>query len=232
MSNTERLKNVEELIDINKIDIGKIVIEGCKKDFWYFAKGIMCIDTSSKSNEDFYSVYNRILKESKEDQCSRQPFFIPMDDVNRELLACLLIYKLVFEDGYKEIYYVGKDKECGEKFLDSVSDLIQQIKFDDFIKRKYGRIYYDYNGSFIKVLTTPLNLVSAETLFTGIAADVVIIDDMALNKYFKEICTASAITGRTTQRIIAVPNSGEANAMLKTMESIVSMVNAVNELYN
>lgn len=225
MSNVERLKNVEELIDIDKIDIGKIVIENCKKDFWYFVN-LMGMGMA-KYSHDVRKLYDELLKEPETDQ-RPNPEIIPMDDFNRNLLACFLIYEILFKDGYQTVYYVGKDKESAEKFLNTVFDFIQQNKFDAFMKRKSNEIYYDYNGSFIKVLPTPQNLTSAKNLFCGVSADIVIIDDMALNEYFKEICNGSATTGRATKRIIAVPSSGELNIMIKTMGSLIKLM---NELY-
>ena len=190
--------------DIDKIDIGKIVIENCKKDFWYFVNlmGMGMV----KHNHDARKLYDELLKEPETDQCP-DPEIILMDDFNRNLLACFLIYEILFKDGYQKVYYVGKDKESAKKFLNTVFDLIQQNKFDVFMKRKCNEIYYDYNESFIRVLPTPHNSTSAKTLFRGVSADIVIIDDMTLNEYFKEICNGSATTGRATKRIITVPNS-------------------------
>ena len=220
MSNVERLKNAEELIDI-----GKILIDNCKKDFWYFVNlmGMGMVEYSHEARK----LYDELLKELETDQ-HPDPEIIPMDDFNRNLLACFLIYEILFKDGYQTVYYVGKDKESAEKFLNTVFDLIQQNNFDVFMKRKCNEIYYDYNGSFIRVLPTPHNSTSAKTLFRGVSADIVIIDDMALNEYFKDICNGSTTTGHT-KRIIAVPNSGELEIMLKTMGTLIKLT---NELYH
>ena len=155
MSDVERLKNVEELIDIDKIDIRKIVIENCKKDFWYFVN-LMGMTRMTKCSYGVSKLYDYLLKEPETDH-RPEPEIIPMDDFNRNLLACFLIYEILFKDGYQKVYYVGKDKESAKKFLNTVFDLIQQNKFDVFMKRKCNEIYYDYNESFIRVLPTPHN---------------------------------------------------------------------------